>query len=329
MTGPALFALSNVDSTTTTVTSTSYPSIFGSAVTFTATVTNTTGMGGTPTGSVEFFDGATDLGPGSVLAGSGASATSNFKIATLSIGSHSLSVIYTASGPFLGSAAAFSQIVITPPSGGTAPSSSTLVQVASAFSHSAEYYQNLITGVYQKYLGRAPDQAGLAAWVRAMQQGLSDERLEAGFIGSPEFIQDNGGLGVGWITGLYQKLLGRAPDPAGLDNWLRALQAGQNPSAIALGFAAGAEREAARITADYQTYLGRPPEPGVVSTWVNAFENGLSNENVVADFVGSPEYFQTHGDNIGDWLVAVYQDILGRAPDAAGFQAWFAVLKHG
>ena len=54
-----------VDAATgTAVLSNNDPSTFGQNVTFTATVTNTSGSGGPPTGAVEFFDGATDLGPG-------------------------------------------------------------------------------------------------------------------------------------------------------------------------------------------------------------------------------------------------------------------------
>ena len=53
--------------TMTTVTGPSPTPIFGDSVTFTATVTDTTDFGGTPTGSVEFFDGSTDLGHGSDL----------------------------------------------------------------------------------------------------------------------------------------------------------------------------------------------------------------------------------------------------------------------
>ena len=158
-----------------------------------------------------------------------------------------------------------------------------------------------------------------------MRNGLSDEQLEAFFIGSPEFIQDNGGQGVGWITSMYEKLLGRAPDQAGLNAWLNALQAGANPSAIALGFAASPEREGERITADYQNYLGAPRSRRV-PYWVNAFEAGASNEDVVAGFVGSPEFFADHFDNIPDWLFIAYQEVLDRTPDNAGYQSWLTVL---
>jgi len=85
--------------TATTLTSSADPSVFGQSVTFTATVENTSG-GGVPTGSVEFFDGATSLGAGSTPGGAGTRATSTFTTSTLTAGSHSISAVYTATGSF-------------------------------------------------------------------------------------------------------------------------------------------------------------------------------------------------------------------------------------
>ena len=47
-------------------------STYGQSVTFTATVVVIDGGTGVPTGSLEFFDGSTDLGHGTALAGGGA-----------------------------------------------------------------------------------------------------------------------------------------------------------------------------------------------------------------------------------------------------------------
>ncbi len=98
-------------STTTSVDSSLNPSIYGQSVVFTATIDNTSGSGGVPTGGVEFFDGLTDLGPGTPLSGSGTSATSTFTISTLSAVTHLIRAVYTATGGFLDSAGMTSQIV--------------------------------------------------------------------------------------------------------------------------------------------------------------------------------------------------------------------------
>ena len=97
---------------------------------------------------------------------------------------------------------------------------------------------------------------------------------------------------------------------------------------MAYDFAASAEREAQRITADYRTYLNRDPEAGAVDGWVNAFLQGASNENVIAGFVGSTEYFQTHSDNSRDWLSAAYQSILGRQASVGEANYWLSILGN-
>jgi hypothetical protein len=211
----------------------------------------------------------------------------------------------------------------------TGPEPGTLAAVAVGFTHSIEYFSNLVTTKYQSYLGRAPDAAGLGYWIRRLQNNLTDEQLEASFIGSSEFIQDHGGLNASWITSMYQILLGRNPDTSGLNYWLSVVQSGANPFAIALGFAASPERESQRISADYQTYLGRTADAGGLAYWLGQFESGARNEDVVAGFVSSAEYFQTHHDNIGDWLYRAYQDVLGRAPDNGGYQYWEGALEAG
>jgi streptogramin lyase len=99
--------------TTTGVTSSLNPSTSGQSVTFTATVSDTSG--GMPTGGVDFYDGSTDLGPGSALSGSGNSATSTFTTSTLTADSHSISAVYSSTGDFAGSSGNLTQTVNTPP----------------------------------------------------------------------------------------------------------------------------------------------------------------------------------------------------------------------
>lgn len=88
--------------TTTTLASSKSLSTYGEAVTFNATVTS---GGGTPSGTVEFFDNATSLGSGDLQNGA---ATLN--ASTLSAGAHLITAVYAANDVFAGSAAsAFAQ----------------------------------------------------------------------------------------------------------------------------------------------------------------------------------------------------------------------------
>ena len=71
---------------TTLVTSNLNPSVFGDNVTFTATVTPLAA-----TGTVEFFDGVTSLGPPVPLSG----GTANLSTAALAVGNHPITAVYS------------------------------------------------------------------------------------------------------------------------------------------------------------------------------------------------------------------------------------------
>ncbi len=87
---PVLTQTVNRDSTTTTVTSSTNPSVLGQKVTFTATVKAVAPGSGTPTGTVTFYNGSTVLGTGSLSGGIGTFTTSS-----LSVGTHSIKAVYS------------------------------------------------------------------------------------------------------------------------------------------------------------------------------------------------------------------------------------------
>jgi hypothetical protein len=215
----------------------------------------------------------------------------------------------------------------TPPQ----PSPSNLGSAAASLTHSHEAYQNFVVNAYQQYLGRAPDAAGLAGWVGLMQQGtVSDEQLEASFIGSPEYIRNHGGTGAAWVRGMYTDLLGRAAGDAEVGAWVNLMNGGLDPSGVAYGFAASAEREGQRVRDDYSTYLGRAASQAEVDAWVRLFKGGLRNEDVIAGFVGSVEYFNNPGKGNGNrttWVEAAYHDVLHRSATTGEVGAWIGFLS--
>ena len=79
--------------------------------------------------------------------------------------------------------------------------------------------------LYQAAFDRAPDLAGLNFYVR---QGATIEAVASGFVQSKEwFDAGNGKLGdSAFVEHLYQQVLHRAPEQAGMDYWLAKLAAG-------------------------------------------------------------------------------------------------------
>jgi hypothetical protein len=203
-----------------------------------------------------------------------------------------------------------------------------LHDAASSFTHSDEYYSIIVTTAYQDYLGRTPAPLEVAGWIRWIGLGHTDEQLEAGFIGSPEYYNHAGGTDQTWVTSMYHDLLGRTPADWEVNAWLQAMNGGMTRNAVAYGFAASPEREGIVVRNDYQNFLGRQASDQEVAGWVAVLENHTAtNEQVVAGFVSSSEYFGNHYANAADWLFSAYHDILGRLPDPVGYNAWLGYLQ--
>jgi type IV secretory pathway VirB2 component (pilin) len=81
--------------TTTTVTSSVNPSVYGQGVTFTATVTD--GAGGTPTGTVTFKDGGTNITGCVNVALNGSGVATCGPLTNLAVGNHAITADYTPS----------------------------------------------------------------------------------------------------------------------------------------------------------------------------------------------------------------------------------------
>jgi hypothetical protein len=94
-------SISSLPPTTTTLISSSNTAVFGQSVTLTATVAATPPGSGTPTGSVNFRDGATALGTGALTNGQ-----ATLSIATLANGSHTIIASYQGDGNFSASTSA-------------------------------------------------------------------------------------------------------------------------------------------------------------------------------------------------------------------------------
>ncbi len=101
-----LMAVVNPASTTTTVNSSPNPTVYGQSVNFTATVSVMPPGGGTPTGTVTFMHGVTNLGSAPLSNG-----VATFSTPALTGGSHTISASYGGDRNFNGSTGTTSQTV--------------------------------------------------------------------------------------------------------------------------------------------------------------------------------------------------------------------------
>jgi hypothetical protein len=210
---------------------------------------------------------------------------------------------------------------------GSSSMASALASVALAFLDSAEYESDLIFQDYQHVLGRTPGAAEVAGWVNAMQHGATDTQVLAGFLSSPEYFSRAGDTAQAWVDALYRDVLNRSADSGGEVAWTQALSSGASKATVALDFVTSRERDGLVVQNDYQQYLGRTASAAEVAGWVNAIQHGVSSAQIVVGFLASPEYFQGHNADTGDWLSGVYQNVLARQPDQAGYEGWLGVLN--
>jgi hypothetical protein len=98
----ALSQVVNRDGTTTTLVSSLNPSVFGQAVTFTATVTANAPGTAVPTGNVVFTDGSTTLATVALSS----TGTASFTTSTLTVGTHNIKASYKGGKQFIASQSA-------------------------------------------------------------------------------------------------------------------------------------------------------------------------------------------------------------------------------
>jgi PKD domain/RTX calcium-binding nonapeptide repeat (4 copies) len=133
-----------------------------------------------------------------------------------------------------------------------------------------------------------------------------------------------------YVQALFQYELGRAAAPAGVTSGTALLgTSGEVP--VASGIINSAEERNDLVGHWYQTYLGRAPSTAELSASVSLLAT-QTEEQVLSQILGTTEYYndaQTRGfGGTADqnYITALFEDLLGRAPASAGLAAGVAEL---
>jgi hypothetical protein len=165
-------------------------------------------------------------------------------------------------------------------------------ELAHALIGSLEYRNRQLDRLYMELLGRLPDPGGRAAWLAFFDAGGTLEQIEAGFLGSDEWLQNHGGTIDGFLDSVYERILHRLPDPGGRAAWTHLIVTGQlTRTQVAASILNSRERNIDDLHDLYEGLLRRPPEPAGIEAWLGQFAAGLTNETVIGLFVGSQEYY--------------------------------------
>jgi Domain of unknown function (DUF4214) len=157
---------------------------------------------------------------------------------------------------------------------------------------------NMVAALYGSFLGRNPDPAGLVAWTGALRQQRIDVTMH--FVHSAEFqslVPDrrNPALVTPVVTRFYTTMLGREPDPTGLQSWVNYIVTTLDLEGAAVGFLTSAEFESRPLTSRslvevlYVAFLGREPDPSGWNGWDNLLRADLLGV-IDAAFIPSGEF---------------------------------------
>ena len=158
----------------------------------------------------------------------------------------------------------------------------------------------------------------------------------------------------GFVTRMYRVVLGREPDPVGLEKWVAQLESGKFGAAdLVLQFFnsieyAGKKKTSAEIVTDcYNAMLGRDPDESGFENWKMRLDVGMTWDAVCRGFIGSREFLNLAASynirpgtivlrNARDqnyertaFVYRLYRDCLNRTPDVAGLENWCRSLGMG
>ena len=167
-------------------------------------------------------------------------------------------------------------------------------------------------------------------------------------------VCDNAKTTYGFVTRLYQLVLGRMPDSEGRDYYINLLNTGKRTGAeVAAGFV-GSKEYINRNVSDsefmdilYRTFMGRGPDTEGKQYWLSLLKNGMSRLFVADRFCASTEFqaichecgieagrmnlTENRDRNVGltGLITRQYTKALGRAYDVEGLNYWTGVILDG
>ena len=169
---------------------------------------------------------------------------------------------------------------------------------------------DLVQGMFEKYLGRDVDAAGLAFWMNILNFHETLEQTESNLVATPEFFAKAGGTNDGYVTRLFELALGREPDATARANFDAALAAGMSREQVAEIIFGSNEYHAKTVAGYFESpddgndrftsvtpfiddldFLDRPADATGLAEFTVAMDLGLTDQQVWADFLSSNEFF--------------------------------------
>ena len=346
-----------------TLASSSPTSLFGAAVTLTATASAT---GATPSGTVAFTEAGVPLaGCAAVPLAFGSAACTT---AALSPGSHAIVAAYAGDASVQASASApfFQVVVATPAPVSAVPASldfggqsmnTTAPARQVTFTNTGASAIAVASVTTSAHFGVTHDCATLASGA-SCTAGVAFTPGAEGALAGTLLLQSDAGVQVvplagtgerSLVTHYYRSILRRDPDTGGKAFWTgeaaRVGALGLNPNevwfALSAAFFTSAEYlafardDAGFVTDLYTTFFNRAPDGPGLAFWAGQLASGLPREVALSGFMFSTEFRNFSQAIFGatavraeiDTVTDFYRGLLARLPDNGGFTFWLARFR--
>jgi hypothetical protein len=133
-----------------------------------------------------------------------------------------------------------------------------------------------------------------------------------------------------FVSHLYEDLLQRPAEDAGLAYWAGMLDQGQTRLQVVQGIENSTEYRSDLVQSLYSRYLHRHADPSGLAAFTQLLAGGGTVEQAASQILGSQEYYQQRGQGTAaGFLGALYQDALRRAPDPTGRGVFLLALSNG
>jgi autotransporter-associated beta strand protein len=313
-------------STTTTVTPSTTTPAFGQSVMFKATVAPASPGAGSPTGTVQFFNGTTSLGTETLSSGVATLTTS-----ALPIGTNSITATYSGDTNFTTSASTAVTVTV-------AQTATTTTLAISNISPAPFETVNLTATVGVISPGTGTPTGTVEFLVNGSSVGTSTinngkatlsvvppigvDAVTAQYLGNGNFATSTSAavtVSVGtadeqYINAVYSIELGRAPTASDLTSWNEQFAKGRTRKDIVHQIATSPEANLTLIQSIFQQYLGQDGTPAQIERAVETADS--THTSVRAAVLGSRAFYQASGGTPSSYLAALEVAVLGNAPYA-------------
>ncbi|MFW2382952.1 MAG: DUF4214 domain-containing protein [Acidimicrobiales bacterium] len=166
------------------------------------------------------------------------------------------------------------------------------IALGTAMVRDPRFTDSIVNDMYQRALGRKPDNAGKQYWSGLLNsKRVSLRDMGVYFFGSDELFARAGSSGA-YVDALYRSLLHRGPDAAGRTYWADLIDSRRaTPAEVTAGFYDSLESRRDRVDALYRRVSGSTPSGAQREAWAQDLL-GSDDLTLAARMIASPAYYR-------------------------------------